>query len=289
MKVLVLGAGGQLGSELVRASTAAGDEVIAATRSDIDISDGARLRDVIRAQRPGVVFNAAAYTAVDGAETNTERAELINGRAVRRLAQVCRDMVVPLVHFSTDYVFDGTAREPIPEGAPTGPVSAYGRTKLHGEEALLRSGADAYLVRTSWVYGLEGANFVKTVLRVTGEKGSMSVVDDQRGSPTWARDLAVASRRLLDAGPPGTYHLTNSGECTWYEFARAIVELAGVDADIRPITTAEYPTPATRPAYSVLANQHWLELGQPPLRHWKEALTEFIPELLGARAEPGRA
>jgi dTDP-4-dehydrorhamnose reductase len=288
MKVVVLGAGGQLGSELVRATTAAGDEVIAATRSDIDVSDGAHLREVLRAERPWVVFNAAAYTAVDAAESETERAELINARAVARLAQVCRDMVVPLVHFSTDYVFDGSAREPIPEGAPTGPVSAYGRSKLHGEEALMRSGADAYLVRTSWVYGLVGSNFAKTVLRVTREKGSMSVVDDQRGSPTWARDLAVASRRLVDVGPPGTYHLTNSGECTWYDFARAVAELAGVDAEIRPITTADYPTAATRPAYSVLANQRWQELGEPPLRHWSQALTEFIPELLGAAAETGR-
>jgi dTDP-4-dehydrorhamnose reductase len=288
MRVLVLGAGGQLGSEIVRACTAAGDEVIAARRTDIDVTDGARLRDVIRAERPGAVFNAAAYTAVDRAEIETDRAALINGRAVARLAQVCRDMVVPLVHFSTDYVFDGTAREPIPEDAPTGPVGAYGRSKLAGEEALLRSGADAYLVRTSWVYGLEGGNFVKTVLRVTREQGSMSVVDDQRGTPTWARDLAWASRRLVDVGAPGIYHLSNSGDCTWYEFATAIAELAGVDAQIRPITTADYPTPATRPAYSVLANRRWQALGEPPLRHWREALAEFVPELLGAAAEPGR-
>ena len=282
MKVLVLGAGGQLGAELVRVCKEAGDEVVAATRADVDIVDGARVRDLVRAERPGMVFNAAAYTAVDRAETETDKAELVNARAVARLAQVCRDMVVPLVHFSTDYVFDGTAREPIPEDAPTGPVGAYAMSKLHGEEALLRSGADAYLVRTSWVYGLEGANFVKTVLRVTREKGAMSVVDDQRGSPTWARDLAVASRRLVDVAGPGIYHLTNSGECSWFDFARAVVELAGVDAEIKPITTADYPTPAARPAYSVLANRRWLELGEPPLRDWREALAECVPKLLAA-------
>jgi dTDP-4-dehydrorhamnose reductase len=237
---------------------------------------------VVRAQRPDVVFNAAAYTAVDRAETETERAELINSRAVGRLAQVCRDLVVPVVHYSTDYVFDGSAREPIPEDAATAPVSAYGRSKLHGEEALTGSGADAYLVRTSWVYGAAGPNFVKTVLRVTREKGEMSVVDDQRGAPTWARDLAVASRRLIEVGSPGTYHLTNSGECTWYELARTVVELAGLDAEVRPITTADYPTPATRPAYSVLANRRWAELGEPPLRPWREALAEYVPELLTA-------
>jgi dTDP-4-dehydrorhamnose reductase len=287
MNVLVLGAGGQLGSEIVRATTALGDQVIAARRSDVDITDGARLRDLIRAERPEVVFNAAAYTAVDAAENDSERAALINGRAVARLSEICRDLVVPLVHFSTDYVFDGSAREPIPEDAPTGPLGAYGRSKLMGEEALLRSGADAYLVRTSWVYGLEGANFVKTVLRVARENGSVSVVDDQRGSPTWARDLAVASRRLIDIGSPDIYHLSNSGDCTWYEFTTSITELAGVDAEIRPITTADYQTPATRPTYSVLANRRWQELGEPPLRHWREALAEFVPQLLSAAAESG--
>jgi dTDP-4-dehydrorhamnose reductase len=284
MKVLVLGAGGQLGTELVRACAGAGDEVQGATRADVDISDGGRLREVVRALQPGMVFNAAAYTAVDRAEAEIERAELINGRAVGRLAQVCRDLVVPLVHFSTDYVFDGTADEPISEDATPAPISAYGRSKLHGEVALLGSGADAYLVRSSWIYGLEGTNFVKTVLRVSRENGEMLVVDDQRGSPTWARDLAVASRRLVEAGPPGVYHLTNSGDCSWWEFARAIVELAGVDAEIRPITTADYTTAAPRPAYSVLANQRWQKLGEPPLRHWKEALAEFAG-LLGASAE----
>jgi dTDP-4-dehydrorhamnose reductase len=282
MKVLVLGAGGQLGSELVRACLAAGDAVRQATRTEVDITDGARVRDLVRSERPDVVFNAAAYTAVDRAETEAEQAELINARAAGRVAEVCRDLVVRLVHYSTDYVFDGTATEPIPEDAPTAPQSVYGHSKLHGELAVRNSGADAYLVRTSWVYGAQGPNFVKTVLRVTREKGSMSVVDDQRGSPTWARDLAVASRRLLDAGPPDIYHLTNSGDCTWYELARAVVEIAGVDAEVSPISTAEYPTPAARPAYSVLANRRWAELGEPPLRPWRAALAELVPELLEA-------
>ena len=276
MKVLVLGAGGQLGAELVRACTDAGDEVIGATRADIDIADGARLRDVVRAQRPDVVFNAAAYTAVDRAESETDRAELINGRAVGRLAQVCRDLVTPVVHFSTDYVFDGTASQPIPEEAPTAPVSAYGLSKLHGEEALLGSGADAYLVRTSWVYGASGPNFVNTVLRVTREKGEISVVDDQRGAPTWARDLAVASRRLFEVGRTGVYHLTNSGECTWWEMARAVVELAGVDAEVHPIATSDYPTAAKRPAYSVLRSER---PEAPKLPHWREGLRACLERL----------
>jgi dTDP-4-dehydrorhamnose reductase len=280
--VLILGAGGQLGTELVRVCSTLGDEVVAAAREDVDIADGARLRDVVRAQRPAVVFNAAAYTAVDRAESEPDRAELVNGRAVGRLAEVCRDLVVPVVHFSTDYVFDGTATKPIPEDAPTSPVNAYGLSKLHGEQALLRSGADAYIVRTSWVYGAAGANFVRTVLRVTREKGAIAVVDDQKGAPTWARDLAVASRRLVEVGSPGVYHLSNSGEVSWFEVARAVVELAGISAEVRPIRTAEYPTPARRPEYSVLANQRWAALGEPPLRPWKEALQEYIAEIPAA-------
>ncbi len=279
MKVLILGAGGQLGTELARVCSKLGDEVVTAAKDEIDIVDGARLRDVVRAQRPTVVFNAAAYTAVDRAESEPDRAELVNGRAVGRLAEVCRDLVVPVVHFSTDYVFDGTATSPIPEDAPTSPLSAYGLSKLHGEQALLKSGADSYLVRTSWVYGAAGPNFVRTVLRVTREKGEMAVVDDQEGAPTWAGDLAVATRRLVEVGPPGVYHLTNSGQCTWFEVAVAVVRLAGISAEVRPIRTADYPTAAKRPAYSVLANQRWAALGEPPLRPWHEALEEFVAEL----------
>ncbi len=280
MKVLILGAGGQLGTELRSVCSGLGDVVVAAARDQVDIADGARLRDVVRSQHPDIVFNAAAYTAVDRAESDPERAELINGRAVGRLAEVCRDLVVPVVHFSTDYVFDGNATQPIPEEAPTSPLNAYGLSKLHGEQALLKSGADAFVVRTSWVYGAAGPNFVRTVLKVTREKGEMSVVDDQRGAPTWARDLAVASRRLAEIGAPGVYHLTNSGECTWFEVASAVVELAGIDAEVHPIRTADYPAPAKRPAYSVLSNRRWAALGEPPLRPWLEALEGYLAELL---------
>jgi dTDP-4-dehydrorhamnose reductase len=282
MKVLVLGAGGQLGTELARVCSTLGDEVVAAARDEVDIADGARLRDVVRSQRPNVVFNAAAYTAVDRAEDEPDRAELVNGRAVGRLAEVCRDLVVPVVHFSTDYVFDGSAHSPIPEDAPTSPVNAYGLSKLHGEQALLRSGADGYIVRTGWLYGAAGPNFVRTVLKVTREKGEMAVVDDQEGAPTWARDLAVASRRLVDVGSPGVYHLTNSGQCTWFDVATEVARLAGIGARIRPIQTSEYPTPARRPAYSVLANQRWAVLGEPPLRPWNEALGEYVAEMMAA-------
>ena len=283
MKVLILGAGGQLGSELARSCSAVGDDVVATSRSEIDIADGARVRDVVRAQRPDVVFNAAAYTAVDRAETEVQAAEMINGRAAGRVAEVCRDLVVRLVHYSTDYVFDGLATEPIAEEAQPAPTGAYGRSKLNGERAVAASGAEAYIVRTSWVYGLEGANFIKTVLRVTGERGSMSVVDDQRGSPTWARDLAVASRRLVDAGPAGTYHLTNAGDCTWYELARETLRIVGVNADLAPITSAEFGARARRPSYSVLSNQKLQTAGVTPPRPWRDALTAYIGERANRR------
>ena len=277
--MLILGAGGQLGAELARVCAELGDEVVAAPRDQVDIADGARLRDVVRSQRPGVVFNTAAYTAVDRAESEPDRAELVNGRAVGRLAEVCRDLVVPVVHFSTDYVFDGTATGPIPEDAPTSPLNTYGLSKLHGEQALLKSGADGYVVRTSWVYGATGTNFVRTVLRITRETGEIAVVDDQIGAPTWARDLAVASRRLVEIAPPGVYHLSNSGQCTWFDVATAVVGFAGIDARVRPVATADYPTAAKRPAYSVLANRRWADLGEPPLRPWNEALEEYVAGL----------
>ncbi|MHB8508576.1 MAG: dTDP-4-dehydrorhamnose reductase [Candidatus Dormibacteria bacterium] len=279
---MVLGAGGQLGAELARQATARGDEVMALGHADLDIMDGSRLRELVRWFTPRVLFNAAAFTAVDRAETEPEVAQEVNGRAPARVAQVCRDMVVRLVHYSTDYVFPGDATAPIPEDAATAPVGIYGSSKLAGEQAVLRSGADAFVVRTSWVYGVEGNNFIRTVLRVTRQRGEMRVVDDQRGSPTWARDLAEASLSLVEGDEPGVYHLTNSGDCTWYELAAEVVRVAGIDARVIPISTAEYPTPARRPAYSVLANSRWKELGHPPLRDWREAVAEFVPLLLQA-------
>ncbi|HEV3232256.1 MAG TPA: dTDP-4-dehydrorhamnose reductase [Candidatus Dormibacteraeota bacterium] len=281
MRVLVLGAGGQVGAELARQAAERGDEVMAVGHAEVDIRDGYRVRELVRWFTPEVCFNAAAYTAVDRAESEPELAEEVNHLAARRVAEICRDMVVRLVHYSTDYVFDGTATVPIPEHAPTSPLGVYGRTKLAGEAAVLRSGAEAWVVRTAWVYGLEGHNFVRTVLRLGRERGELRVVDDQRGSPTWARDLAAASLRLAGGGgPAGVCHLTNAGAATWYEVAVEVARLAGLDTRVLPIATAEYPTPARRPAYSVLDNARWRALGWTPLRPWREALAEFVPLLL---------
>jgi dTDP-4-dehydrorhamnose reductase len=283
MRVLVLGAGGQLGSELRDACAALGDSVIALTHTDCDLAQSGQAREAIFAHRPEIVFNAAAYTKVDDAESEQKLALQVNATAVGEIGEAARAIGARVVHYSTDYIFDGNARDPIPEDAAPNPVNAYGRTKLAGEEALRDSGAPAYIVRTAWVYG-RGHNFVRTVLRVTRERGVMRVVDDQRGAPTWARDLASASRRLTDVGEPGIYHLTNGGDCTWFEVALKVVELAGIEAPIEPISSAEYPTPARRPSYSVLANNCWIGLGEPPLRPWTEALAMSLPEIAGVGA-----
>ncbi|MEA2683762.1 MAG: dTDP-4-dehydrorhamnose reductase [Chloroflexota bacterium] len=262
----------------------AGHEVTALTRADHDITDLEATRRRVIESDAEVIFNAAAYTAVDRAESEPELAMTINGTAPGVIAAAAAETGALLVHFSTDYVFDGSARAPIPEDAPAAPLGVYGRTKLAGEEAVRAVGARALVVRTAWVYGLRGNNFITTVLRVSRAQGRMKVVDDQRGSPTWARDLAVGALRLADVGRAGTYHLTNGGSCTWYELACEVVKLAGIEATITPITTAEYPTPARRPAYSVLDNRHWHELGEPPLRDWKSAVAEFMRELPGVEA-----
>jgi len=282
VKALILGAGGQLGAELAAVCGERGDTVHAFTRAELDVRDGARLRELVRHLRPDVVFNAAAYTAVDRAESEPDLAFEVNGHAVARVAQVCRDLVVPLVHYSSDYVFDGTATSPIPEDATPHPVGVYGRSKLEGEEAVSRSGADAWVVRSSWVYASRGRNFLSAIMERASRGQPLRVVSDQRGSPTFARDLARASRRLVEVGPHGVYHLTNSGECTWLDLARATLALAGLAAEVEPVTTAEWAAPAPRPAYSVLANTRWLALGEPPLRPWQEALAECVPEMGGA-------
>jgi len=279
MRVLVFGAAGQVGDELVLRARDAGHEVTGLSRADHDVTDAEATRRRILGARADVVYNAAAYTSVDRAESEPELALAINGTAPGVMARACAEAGSRFVHYSTDYVFDGSATEPIPEDATPAPVGEYGRTKLAGELAVEAAGGRAYIVRTAWVYGLHGSNFIRTVLRLTRQNGAMRVVSDQRGSPSWARDLAAASLHLVEVGLPGTYHLTNDGECSWYELARVVVELAQIPAQIEAITTSDYPTPAKRPAYSVLDNRRWRELGEPPLRNWREAIAEFVTEL----------
>jgi dTDP-4-dehydrorhamnose reductase len=290
ISLLVPGGHGQLGHDL---AALVGDavDVRAPGSAELDLTrPGAVIEAVsglaasaLAAGRTPVVINAAAYTAVDAAETDEERAFAVNSDGPRVLAAACASRRVPLVHVSTDYVFPGDADRPYEPDDPLGPRSAYGRTKAAGEDAVLGSGALAWVVRTAWVYGTRGGNFVKTMARLERERSSLSVVDDQRGSPTWSADLAGAllqlARLIAEGRGPRqrVLHCTGGGETTWCGFARAIFTLLGADpARISPCTTEEFPRPAPRPAYSVLSNASWIEAGLTPLRPWDEALKGFL-------------
>ena len=271
---LIVGAGGQLGSDLLLALE--GFDVVGLTRADLDVTDGDAVARAVTAVVPSVIVNAAAYTAVDAAETDEANASVANAIAPALLAAAAKATGARLVHVSTDYVFAGEATTPYDEGAQTDPRSAYGRTKLEGERAVMRELSDAYIVRTAWVYGAVGNNFVKTMARLEHERETVSVVDDQRGSPTWSYHLAQALVALgTSTAPGGIYHCTNAGETTWFGFTRAIFEELGADPDrVLPTTTTAFPRPAPRPAYSVLGNRRWLEAGLAPLPHWRDALHE---------------
>jgi dTDP-4-dehydrorhamnose reductase len=239
-------------------------EALALSRADWDVC-----RPYPLAERPGLVLHAAAWTDVDGAEGDPEAARAVNVEGTRNVAA----LGAPVVYYSTDYVFDGSKREPYVESDPTAPLGAYGRSKLEGE-AEVREG---WIVRSSWLFGPTGHNFVRTMLRLGTERDEVAVVDDQRGSPTYVGHLADATKQLL-ALSGGVWHLAADGDCTWADFAEAIFEEAGIDCRVRRITSAEYPRPAERPAYSVLRSERD---GAPRLPHWREGLSECL-----ARLEP---
>jgi len=296
MRWLITGAHGQLGSDLQRvlaaAPNAADDQVRALGSADLDITNRSAISAVVADFVPDVIVNAAAYTAVDAAEQDEERAYQVNGVGPALLAAEATRLGCKLVQVSTDYVFDGTANQPYPVDAPTGPASAYGRTKLAGELAVRELAPDhGYLVRTAWVYGAVGSNFVKTMVRLEGANPTLSVVDDQRGSPTWSADLARGIVALVQSGQPaGVYHCTNSGDTTWYGFTRAIFEELGADPDrVQPTTTDKFPRPAPRPAYSVLSDEQWLAAGLPAMPDWRSALHQAFTEsaaAFGAKPNP---
>lgn len=282
MKVLVTGAAGQLGVDLVEHCTGMGDDVVAVDRSALDITDADVVRSLILDVCPDVVINAAAYTAVDACETNEEIAFAVNATAVGHLAAACEPVGAHLVHVSTDYVFDGTLDRPYREDDATNPQSVYGASKLAGEVA---AGPSATIARTSWVCGEHGNNMVKLVLRLAqNPEQPLAFVDDQRGHPTFTADLAPALRRLALDRRSGVHHVTNDGAVSWYGFVREILAAAGHDPDrVSPISSGDLrpPRPAPRPANSVLDNAAWRAAGYEPLRDFRAPLVELVARLQG--------
>jgi len=283
MRVLITGAQGQVGRELV--PTFAGHDVAAAGHGDLDVTDRQAVLSAVTGHRPDVVLHAAAWTAVDACESDPDRAYAINALGTRNVAEAARRVGAHLTYFSTDYVFDGTKPSPYIEWDPPSPRSVYGHSKLAGELEL-RGDPGATIVRISWVCGKHGSNMVKTILALARRDEKLAFVNDQRGRPTFAADAARTVHRLVVERRPGIFHVTNEGEVTWYEFARAVLEEAGLDpARVRPIATADLdpPRPAPRPANSVLDTAALRLAGLPPLPHYRESLGRLIAEL-GARA-----
>lgn len=283
MRVLVTGAGGQLGVDVVRHWESQGDDVVALDRSALDVSDRSAVDAAIVGSRFDVVVNAAAWTAVDACESDPDRAFAVNGLACRWLADACRRSDTHLVHVSTDYVFDGTKDGPYHEWDRPNPASVYGASKWAGEhEIAVHAGGGATVVRTSWVFGEHGPNMVKTVLALR-DRQELAFVDDQRGCPTATADLAGLLRTLAVERLTGLFHITNAGAVSWYDFVRDVLELAGEDPDkVRPIATSELspPRPAPRPANSVLDDLGLRLAGVPALRHYREPLQQVVDALL---------
>lgn len=279
-EILLTGAAGQLGYELAQTLAPHG-QVTACDRTRLDLADRDAVVATVRALRPRLIVNAAAYTAVDRAESAVEQAEAINATAPAILAEEAKRVAAALIHFSTDYVFDGAACAPYDEQAATGPLNVYGATKLAGERAIAAAGGASLVFRTSWVYGLRGSNFLRTIRRLAAERDELRIVADQVGVPNWSRALAEAISRLVGRGLPalaeraGLYHLSATGSASWFDFARAIVGSAGRPR-IVPISTAEYPTVARRPAYAVLATGKFARTFGFALPEWREVLADCL-------------
>lgn len=281
MKALITGANGQVGRAL-RATAAVDADIVALASADLDIGNAATVAERVAAEKPDLIINAAAYTAVDKAESEEGAALRVNGEGVANLARSAAEAHARLIHISTDFVFDGTSGVPYRPDSPTAPIGAYGRTKLAGERA---AGPDALVVRTAWVYGSQGHNFVRTMLRLMAERDEVRVVADQVGTPTFATSLAQAIWTLAAAGTRGIYHYTDSGAASWYDFAVAIQEealalgLLSRAAPVIPIATADFPTPARRPSYSVLDKSATFALLGAPAPHWRVNLRRMLQDV----------
>lgn len=275
MKILITGSSGMLGHDLIKVLKDRHD-LILTTSKTLDITDKDKTIDFICENKPDIVINSAAYTDVDGCQTNPELAYSVNGEGVKNLAIGCREVDCPLVQISTDYVFNGKNDRPWVEDDEIGPISVYGKSKLKGEEAILEILDKYFIVRTAWLYGVNGKNFPRTMLELAENHSQITVVYDEVGSPTYTLDLARKISELIETDYYGIYHITNSDSCSWCEFSRYIFEVAGRDITVIPVTAAEFARPAPRPSYSVLENKKLIENGFKPLRSYKEAIKEYV-------------
>ncbi|SFE12414.1 dTDP-4-dehydrorhamnose reductase [Paenibacillus catalpae] len=276
LKVAVTGANGQLGRELVMLETGGKFEMIGLDRTALDITDLEQCRRVFALLRPDAIIHCAAYTAVDQAEAEPDEAFRINAAGTRNVAVAAREIGAKLCAVSTDYVFDGTGTAPYKEYDRTNPQTVYGQSKLAGEQAVISLHDRYFIVRTSWVFGGYGNNFVKTMLKLASDRDQLTVVADQWGSPTYTRDLALFMLELIQTDFYGIYHASNSGICSWYEFAQAIMEESGSRTRIEPCTTAEFPRPAPRPHYSVMDHSAIRSNSLTPLQPWRDALKHYL-------------
>jgi dTDP-4-dehydrorhamnose reductase len=279
MKFIVTGVLGQLGYDLVKQLSGQNHEVIGIDREELDITDEAAVHAFIEEAKPDAILHCAAFTNVDAAEENKDAAYAVNALGPKYLAQAASKVGAKMVYVSTDYVFNGTATDPYEVEQPTDPLGVYGETKLAGEEFVKQYLDKYFIVRTAWVYGINGHNFVKTMLRLGSERDEVGVVHDQIGSPTYTVDLAAFMIELVQSDKYGIYHATNEGVCSWYDFAVEIFKQAGLNVKVNPLTSDQFPRPAARPSYSVLSKKKIAEQGFSPLQDWKNALTQYMQEL----------
>ena len=280
MKILVTGVKGQLGYDVVQEGEGRGLEMFGTDVDNMDITDAGQVKRVIEECKPDAVIHCAAYTAVDAAEDNQELCRKINVDGTRNIAEVCKDMGIPIMYFSTDYIFDGQGENFWKEDDPKKPLNVYGQTKYEGELNVQELIEKYFILRISWVFGVNGNNFIKTMLRVGTQCGEVGVVADQIGSPTYTYDLAKLVIDMIQTDKYGTYHVTNEGICSWYEFACEIFKQAGLDVKVNPLTTAEYPAKAARPFNSRMSKDKLINAGFKMLPSWQDGLKRYLNLIL---------
>jgi dTDP-4-dehydrorhamnose reductase len=284
-KILITGANGQLGWELGQlAKSYPAFEFVLVDRSKLDLTFPETFEKIIHSIAPDCIVNTAAYTAVDKSETEKELSYTVNATAVQALASICKNLAIPFITYSTDYVFDGEATQPYTISTKVDPVNYYGSTKAAGESMAMEANEDTIIIRTSWVFSSHGNNFVKTMMRLMKERAQLNIVADQKGRPTYAKDLAIATMKMIEAmnagkSIKGVYHYANQGETTWYDFAAKIKAIAGLTCEVKPIETKDFPTPAKRPAYSVLDTSKIEQDLAIDIRHWEDALKDCIDHI----------